>query len=170
MNSLFNLMIFSVLYYVIIILMQVQTNSSTIAISFHNRKYNSLVRSSLITRIKLYIVLVSGSLDLGSLTIKSNVTIDYALFSVSSVYNSPQGLCLLYFIFLYMLQFQMYLSTSFLSPSYIKSLVISLIVLVISKWPTNLLLCLTIIMSLLFSFSTLMSIIISTTTSQLQTS
>ena len=61
------------------------TNSSAVDASLYSTKYVYLVKVSLMIRILSNSTPVRGSLDFGSLTIKSSATVDYASPVISGV-------------------------------------------------------------------------------------
>ena len=107
-------------------------------------------------------VLSVGSLDFGNLTMKSKAILAYDSSVTLGVYSSLYGLCLACFVLAHVSHSYMYLSTSFHSPSHVKSLMMSSIVLAILRWPIDFTSCLTSMMLFLFSISTSISIIAST--------
>ena len=107
-------------------------------------------------------VLFVGSLDFSNLTMKSRAILAHDSSVTLGVYSSPYGLCLACFVLVHVSHSYMYLSTSFLSPGHVKSLVMSSIVLAIPRWPADFTSCLALMMLFLFSIGTSMSIIAST--------
>ena len=69
--------------------------------SKYDLKYLYLLNLSTITNILLYLVFISRSYNLGSLTIKSIAIDVYIVFSISSGYSNLYGLCLECFTLLY---------------------------------------------------------------------
>jgi hypothetical protein len=100
--------------WVITVLIKAYAISLAMLDSFHGWKYAYLVNSSPITNIKSYSVPIKGSLDFGSLTMKSSAIVDYASSGKLVVYSKPYGLCLIYLALWHVLYSLMYSSTSFL--------------------------------------------------------
>ena len=86
-----------------------------------------------------------GSLNSGNLIMKSNAMDDHTSPGIAGDWSLPYGLCLGCFAFAHMLQCYTYSVTFFRIPSHEKSLVISLIVLLIPGCPAVLVSCLSLI-------------------------
>ena len=94
MNSLSRLdtSLLGILYLIIITLLKIYTKSSMVEASLYGLRYINFVKLSTITSTLLYFISMRGSLDNGSLVMKSRVTIDYSCSRVGDDWSNLYSL------------------------------------------------------------------------------
>ena len=85
--SLFNIILFNILYFIIITLLKIYTKSFTIDTSLYDFKYIYFISIFTITNILLYIIFIRDSFNINSLVIKFKAINNYTYLNSIDIYS-----------------------------------------------------------------------------------